>query len=214
MAFARACGLCLLLVAGVAASQRGGTAPRGFEAAVDAAASLTRLRSLLVAVRGEVVEERYCRGAAAARPANVKSVSKSIIGLLVGLAIDRGHIKSVRDPISRYLPPQTGAVAGKGAITIEDFLTMRSGLETTSNRNYGRWVQQRQLGAARPAAADGGRAGRPHDLQHRQQPRPLGGDHPRNRGQHAGVRAARPGRAPGHRDPGLDARSAGHLSRR
>ena len=141
MAFARACGLCLLLVAGgVAASQRGGTPPRGFEAAVDAAASLTRLRSLLVAVRGEVVEERYYRGASAARPANVKSVSKSIIGLLVGLAIDRGHIKSVRDPIARYLPPQTGAVAGKGAITIEDFLTMRSGLETTSNRNYGRWV--------------------------------------------------------------------------
>ena len=28
-------------------------------------------------------------------------------------------------------------------ITLEDLLTMRSGLETTSNRNYGRWVQSR-----------------------------------------------------------------------
>ena len=29
----------------------------------------------------------------------------------------------------------------KTTITLEDLLTMQSGLETTSNRNYGRWVQ-------------------------------------------------------------------------
>ena len=114
--------------------------PRPFEAAVAAADRLTRLRSLVIAVRGDVVEEKYFRGASATRPANVKSVSKSVIALLIGLAIDRGQIKSVRDPISRYVSPQSGAVGEAGRITIEDFLTMRSGLETTSNRNYGRWV--------------------------------------------------------------------------
>ena len=31
----------------------------------------------------------------------------------------------------------------KRAITIEDLLTMRVGLESTSNRNYGAWVQSR-----------------------------------------------------------------------
>src|SRR4029450_2346339 len=38
-------------------------------------------------------------------------------------------------------------------ITIEDLLTMRSGLESTSNRNYGAWVQSRnwvQHALARP----------------------------------------------------------------
>ena len=51
--------------------------------------ALPRLRSLLVSVDGQLVEEHYYHGATASRLANVKSVSKSIISLLVGIAIDR-----------------------------------------------------------------------------------------------------------------------------
>ena len=116
-------------------------ATQTFDAALSQAATLTRLRSLLVTVDGTLVLERYYRGASAARPANVKSVSKSIIALLVGIAVDRRQIASISDPISRYLPASSGATGDKGAITIEQLLTMRAGLETTSNRNYGRWVQ-------------------------------------------------------------------------
>jgi CubicO group peptidase (beta-lactamase class C family) len=48
----------------------------------------------------------------------------------------------LHDPIAKYLGsagPQ--ADPAKHAITIEDLLTMRSGLESTSSRNYGAWVQ-------------------------------------------------------------------------
>ena len=111
-----------------------------FDAALAEAATLPRIRSLLVAVDGTLVAERYFHGAAAARTTNIKSASKSIVSTLVGIAIDRALIKSVHEPISRYLPAEVGNDPVKGAITIEDLLTMRTGLETTSNRNYGRWV--------------------------------------------------------------------------
>ena len=111
-----------------------------FHEAITGAASLPRIRSLLVSVDGTLLAERYFNGAAAGRTTNIKSASKSIISALVGIAIDRGLITGVHEPISTYLSAEVGRDAAKGAITIEDLLTMRTGLETTSNRNYGRWV--------------------------------------------------------------------------
>jgi CubicO group peptidase (beta-lactamase class C family) len=115
--------------------------PLDLRVASDEAAKLPRLRSLLVSWRGSLVLERYYNGARRDRPANIKSASKSIISALVGIAIDRKLIASVRTPIVTYFPelardPDTS----KRTITVEDLLTMRSGLEGTSNRNYGAWV--------------------------------------------------------------------------
>jgi CubicO group peptidase (beta-lactamase class C family) len=110
------------------------------EEAARQASLFPRLTSLLVSVDGLLVVERYFHGLASGRTANLKSASKSIISALVGIAIDRGHIKGLLDPVSRYLPEHVTVDPAKAAITIEDLLTMRTGLETTSNRNYGRWV--------------------------------------------------------------------------
>ena len=104
--------------------------------------TLPRLRSLLVSVNDEIVEEHYFNGASERALANVKSVSKTIISILVGIALDRGFLSGVTQPLTDFFDgelPESDAV--KRAITLEDLLTMRSGLETTSNRNYGRWVQ-------------------------------------------------------------------------
>jgi len=106
-----------------------------------AASQLPQLRSLLVSWHGELIAEHYAAGAAAGRVANVKSASKSIIAALVGIAVERGLIKSVEEPIATYFPDLVPAGSPKRAITVEDLVTMRSGLETTSNRNYGAWVQ-------------------------------------------------------------------------
>lgn len=111
--------------------------------ALERANDLSRLRSLLISIDGELVEERYFKGARSSHTANLKSASKSLLSALVGIALDRGDLKSVQDSIERFFPEHlTGTDdAKKKTITIEDLLTMRSGLESTSNVNYGRWVQ-------------------------------------------------------------------------
>jgi CubicO group peptidase (beta-lactamase class C family) len=111
--------------------------------ALERAQELSRLRSLLVSIDGEIVEERYFNGARATEPANLKSVSKSVVSALVGIAIDRGYLKSLDENLGKFFPEHLAGVddARKKSIPLEDLLTMRSGLESTSNVNYGRWVQ-------------------------------------------------------------------------
>jgi CubicO group peptidase (beta-lactamase class C family) len=108
----------------------------------EALSILPRLRSLLISIDGELIDERYFHGARSTDSANLKSASKSIISTLIGIALDRGQLRSPRDPIAKFFPEHLGAEAdaSKKRITIEDLLTMRSGLETTSNVNYGKWV--------------------------------------------------------------------------
>ena len=113
-----------------------------FDAAIQAAGTLPRLHSLLVNWRNERVVEKYFNGMHARRQANLKSASKSVISALIGIALDRGFLEDVRQPIGSFFPGllEGAQAVEKGEITIEDLLTMRSGLETTSNRNYGAWV--------------------------------------------------------------------------
>ena len=103
--------------------------------------SLPRLRCLLVARHGEVLLER-CRDARPDAPANVKSVSKSVFSALVGIAIDEGFLDGVDQPVLPLLAEHvdTVAAADKRRITIGNLLSMQSGLERTSGRNYGAWV--------------------------------------------------------------------------
>ena len=142
--------LCLLVLAAGAAAPSGGVVNAGVLTTVETTAALKpavarvselpRMRSLLVSVDGELHVEQYFNGAAPHRAANLKSASKSIISLLVGILVDRGYLESVDTTIDRFFPEYLDDPA-KARITVEDLLTMRSGLETTSNRNYGRWVQ-------------------------------------------------------------------------
>ena len=109
------------------------------------AARLPRLRSLLVARDGEILAERYFRGATAERPANVKSVSKSIVSALVGIAVAEGHLRGPEQPVAPFFPEHLARDPDprKRAITIGNLLSMQSGLERTSGPGYGAWVTSR-----------------------------------------------------------------------
>ncbi|HEX4914791.1 MAG TPA: serine hydrolase, partial [Vicinamibacterales bacterium] len=94
--------------------------------------------------KGSLILERYYNGARASQLANIKSASKSVIAALVGIAIAKGHIKRVDQPIADYFPELTkDPERKKREITIEDLVTMRSGLESTSGRQYGSWVRSK-----------------------------------------------------------------------
>lgn len=135
--------VCLSLPPQRAEGQALDVTPLDSAAILREAAQLPRLHSILVSRSGTTIFERYFNGAGPARPANIKSASKSIISALVGIAIDRKLIADVRQPIGPFFDTVlTGDAANeKRRITIENLLTMQSGLQSTSNRNYGAWVQ-------------------------------------------------------------------------
>lgn len=62
---------------------------------------------------------------------NTHSATKSVVSALIGIAIDQGYIQSKDDSIFDYLPEYFDIWnnAGRENITIEDCLTMSSGLE-------------------------------------------------------------------------------------
>ncbi|MDZ7691643.1 MAG: serine hydrolase [Balneolaceae bacterium] len=109
---------------------------------IQQADDISSVRSLLIQKNGELLLERYFDGQPAHRPMNTKSASKSIISLLVGIAVDQGIIESIDQPIHQFFPEYFESISDslKREITVKDLLTMRSGLETTSFHNYGRWV--------------------------------------------------------------------------
>jgi CubicO group peptidase (beta-lactamase class C family) len=118
------------------------------------------MHSLLVSQNGTLTLEYYARGYRAGRLANVKSVSKSIISTLVGIAIEQRLIAGVPEPIVRWFPElRKDPDARKQTITIEHLLTMRSGLQSTSGENYGTWVKSRnwvRYALDRPMVSDPG----------------------------------------------------------
>jgi CubicO group peptidase (beta-lactamase class C family) len=131
-----------------------------FEPAIRAARELPRLHSLVASAGGDVLVNYHARGIRPTQPANIKSAAKSVISALAGIAIDRGLIKSVGEPIADFFPElRKDPDPRKARITIEDLLTMRSGLESTSGRDYGRWVTSANrvtYALRRPMVADPG----------------------------------------------------------
>ena len=151
----------LILAAGVAATVAVQGHPQQEPPSVrSAAAALPRLHSLLVSHRGQLTLEYYAKGHSAARLANIKSASKSIISTLVGIAITRKLIPGVDEPIARWFPElRKDPDARKQKITIGDLLTMRSGLESTSGGEYGPWVRSAnwvRYALTRPMVGDPG----------------------------------------------------------
>ncbi len=100
------------------------------------------VNSFIVEVDGEQIIEEYTDGMHANQTTNTKSASKSILSLLVGIAIEEGYLEGVDQPIEEFFPEffEANPDQEKETITIQDLLTMRTGLETTSFHNYGRWV--------------------------------------------------------------------------
>lgn len=100
------------------------------------------VQSLQVEKGGEMLFEEYLGSMNGSRNVNIKSASKSVLSLLVGIAIDEGYLEGTDQTIDTFFPDYFEANPNpeKEAITIKDLLTMRSGLETTSFQNYGRWV--------------------------------------------------------------------------
>lgn len=83
--------------------------------------------SFLVIQNDSVRYEEYRDGWTPATLSNIFSATKSIVGLLTGVAHDEGYIGSLDDKVSKYLPEFKEG--DKDKITIRHLLTMSSGLD-------------------------------------------------------------------------------------
>ena len=86
------------------------------------------LRAVLVLVGGRPLVERYYDSSAEAT-SNVASVTKSVMSILVGVALDEGVLGSVDQTLSELLPEYAAIMAPDVAgVTLEQVLTMTAGL--------------------------------------------------------------------------------------
>jgi CubicO group peptidase (beta-lactamase class C family) len=98
----------------------------GGASAVDAAMAQLNIAGLLVLQDGNVRLERYARGYGPGQRWTSFSVAKSLTSTLVGAAVKDGFIKSIDDPVVRYIPELAGS-AYEG-VSVRHILTMTSGV--------------------------------------------------------------------------------------
>jgi len=93
------------------------------------------LHSLLIVRNGYLVTEIYGYPYSAGQVHWIASVTKSVIGALIGIAIEQGYIKDVHQPLFSLLPDEnvTHLDENKQAITLEDLLTLTAGLDCNEN---------------------------------------------------------------------------------
>jgi CubicO group peptidase (beta-lactamase class C family) len=91
-----------------------------------------QVTSLLVAQRGEHVFEEYFDDLGQEALRNTRSATKTVLGMVLGIAIERGVVSGVETQVRTLLPELRSAShpdRRKDEITVEDFLTMSSCLE-------------------------------------------------------------------------------------
>ncbi len=91
-----------------------------------------KLHSILLVKNGKIVIEEYFKNHSVNRRHDLRSTTKSIRSILLGIAIDKGFIDSIDDPISKYLispVPIKNIDERKDKITIKHLLTMSAGFD-------------------------------------------------------------------------------------
>ena len=131
--------------------------------AFDTARQIEQLHSLVIAQHGQIIAAEAFRGPALDRPVNVKSVSKSIISALTGIAIQRGELSGPDQLIAPLLGRSIPRRADKRVrdITVGHMLSMQSGLQEVSGAAYGSWVNTKHWiyeALSKPMIADPGTA--------------------------------------------------------
>jgi len=103
--------------------------------------------TVLVVRNGYIVSERNASNFASGAKHFLFSTTKSILSILVGIAIDKGYIENVAQPVLDFFPHRSVANLDerKRSLTLEHLLTMTSGFDCcednneTFNRMAGSW---------------------------------------------------------------------------
>ena len=150
-----------LSTAALLSSSRIGADTIQWHSVVKKARAYEQCRAILIFQDSKQVLSEVFRGPGIDRAVPIKSVSKTIVAALAGAAVDRGEIPTVKSTLGTLVPdliPPRAHPEVKN-ITVENLLTMQAGLERTSGRNYGAWVNSRDWvsnALSRPMVAEPG----------------------------------------------------------
>ena len=98
-------------------------------------AESTFTNAMLVIRDGRIVFEDYRNRMTPETRHVAFSMSKTIVALLVGLALERGEIASLDDPVTGYLPQLAGT--GYDGVSLRQVLQMRSGVDYQERYDFG-----------------------------------------------------------------------------
>ena len=133
----RSCALICLCALGPACG------PGPLERAFADAARIPNLASLVLERDGVIEREQYYDGSGPDTPHDVRSVTKTVTSLLVGIALSRGCLRSLDQTLGDLLGPDAPADPAKAAISLRDILTMSAGFKWDELGNpdvYNSWA--------------------------------------------------------------------------
>jgi CubicO group peptidase (beta-lactamase class C family) len=110
--------------------------------AVNDAAAVPRFRSLLVARHGKLVSQNYFAGTDRSTLFDLRSVTKSVVSMLTGIALASGQISSLDATVGEHVRAPYVLDAGDRNVTLRQLLTMTSRYQWDENSgdDYNLWV--------------------------------------------------------------------------
>ena len=91
--------------------------------------NLPHIRSLLIIKNDHLVVEKYYQNGQYEREDQVYSITKSILSVLFGIALEKGYIPDLDQKVTDYFPEYAELNSGLKKVTLRHLLTMSSGLE-------------------------------------------------------------------------------------
>lgn len=106
------------------------------------AGTVPNARGIVVVRNGRLVGERYYNGYAMGDLQHVRSITKSVSSLMLGMALGDGTIPSLNATVASLLPEAMAANPGSqlGGLTLSDILTMRSGVGFDDDTQWGQLI--------------------------------------------------------------------------
>jgi CubicO group peptidase (beta-lactamase class C family) len=115
------------------------------------------VRSVVVVRNGRLVLEYYREGLGPSTLHDMRSATMCVVSTLVGVALQKGLIRSVDQPIADFLPEALGEDVDPRVktMTLGHILTMTAGFDPAANQ-VGKWTFPGDFALRRPLVSDPG----------------------------------------------------------